>query len=313
MLVFIQSHHRQKGIHRFLDSFLINPDYEIIFIEKAEEIDKYESESAIIGGFLPHDKAIIENATIKNKYYVFCSPLGQADLSGPEFYSQETQILPHCIYLIDKGVYKNVITSSKPLASRFGFIYAPPCIREPEKIRRFTLDRKNYGFLGNNFRKHKNTLNQLAAISEVEPKEPIVVSHEEHYQGYGQLFGCEFISKDLKRDEDYFNEISTHRLCFQVSWSESFDYQALEYFLCGVPVVIGPCIDWYDEMVGAHNLFCFNPVVQNPDNWAEIFNKAQDLVREGTYKGQAETLYERSEIFNERQRDKLYIALKGIQ
>ncbi len=85
------------------------------------------------------------------------------------------------------------------------------------------------------------------------------------------MFNCDIIRKETTSDENYYKEISSHRLCFQCSWSEAFDYQALEYAVMGVPVIGGHCLDW---------LYKISPkcIVDNIDSCYDIRNVAQYLL-----------------------------------
>lgn len=293
MIVFIQSNHRKKGIDRFLESFLLIEECEIVYANTIEDTNKYETESGIFGGFLPRD---LRKSTIKNKYYVFCSPFGQADLSGPDFYSPEIQILMELKYYLNNKEIKNVITPSKSVANRFGFIYVVP-VKKNFK-RDFCRERKNYGFLGNNFRKHKNVANQIAAISELDPKEKIIVNNKLAYKGWEKLFDCEFESKNLVSDEDYYNEIKTHRLCFQCSFSESFDYLALEYCLMGVPVICSSSVDWVPPFRAKNDYFLV-PQIYNTDCYSDIALGAQWIL-DNDYWEYSEFLYDWAFKFNEK-------------
>lgn len=301
MVVFLRKNHLNTGTHRFLEALSIFDGCEIKLIDKIEE-SNIDVPVGIFGGFLPQD---IIKSTIKNKYYIFCSPFGQADLSDFQFYSLEIQILMQCFDLIKKGLIKNCITSSKSLEFRFGFIYFPPVrfgIKEHVHINK---DRKNYGFLGNNIRKHKNTANQLAAISLLNPKEPIVVRHGDAHAYWSYLFECDFIDKSNLTNEEYFKEIASHRLCFQCSFSESFDYQALEYCLMGVPVVHSSVVYWYP--IKDH-------LVSNPDDTEEIYKVAQQIINNPVqYNQDSEYLSKWAIRYNEENKNKLYEAYKNIR
>ena len=271
--VFVKEKYKKAGIGRFLESlgvpFLSNRSDQIEFIyfaDLSEHNDK-EYDVAIYGGCIPED---LEKSTVsKNKFYTFCSPFGQADLSSQEFYSSETALLVDLLNRLKMGRIKGVLTQSKSLASRFGFIYIPPVKKLDDKHVNFTFDRKYYSFIGNNFRKHRNVVNQLAAISMLYPKEPIIVSNADAYKYYAQIFNCQFAQQSIEDDNEYMLAISQHRLAFQCSFSEAFSYIAYEYAIQGVPCLCGPTIDWYPIKACK---------VYNPDSWSEIYSKAQFLL-----------------------------------
>jgi glycosyltransferase involved in cell wall biosynthesis len=302
MIVFLKKNHKQTGIHRFLESFKLYDKCKFVLVDTIEETNEYEDKIGIFGGFLPRD--LLNNYTIKEKYYTFCSPFGQADLSSSDFYSVEISILGELLRYIKAKRIKNAITQSKSLRFRFGFIWIPPV--KLDIIQQYHEERRGYGFLGNNLRKHKNVANQLSAISLLQPKEPIIVSQENYYAGFGEIFDCEFKSKDLKTDKDYYREISTHRLCFQCSWSEAFDYQAFEYMFMGVPVIFSPCLDW----IPVEPIF-YNGIVYNPDSSENINRIAQGILdKPSLYKLISESLYEWAPKFNKGNMEKLNKIIK---
>jgi hypothetical protein len=292
--VFIKSNHRQKGLGRFLESLQIDEKIEIVDIERLADISKHECDIAIFGGFLPQE---IINFPFKKKYYTFCSPFGQADLSSADFYSTEISILHALQWYIQTKQITNGITQSKSLASRFGYIYIPPVKIIKDSDVHYETSRKNYGLVGNNYRKHRNVVNQIAAISALEPREAIVVSDAINYKHFNNLFDCKFISPSMQTDEEYYKEIASHRLSFQCSWSEAFSYITLEYCMMGVPTICSPCIDWYPELA------C---IVDNVDNWSNITAAANFLLKDkDKYWALSDYLSEWAKEFNRQNIDQL--------
>jgi len=267
MKIFLQKNHKFKGIHRLVEGFTIHPEFEIIEVATIEEVAKYECESGIFAGFLPSQLNFVKS--VKNKYYVYCSPLGQADLSSHDFYSVEFNTLIDAEYFRKEGKIKGIITGSESLEFSNNFICMPHVRLDIEDHIKFKDERFNYGFMGNNFRKHRNVSNQIAAISKLTPKEDIVVSHRSLYDHYEKMYDCKIIDKPANSTEDYFNEISSHILGFQCSWSEAFNYITWEYAFMGVPCIVSPTIPWYPipELI-----------VMNPDDPKEIYETAQELL-----------------------------------
>lgn len=298
--IFIKTNHLSTGMDRFLRSLTIYNDCQIIECNTIEETN-LDVKVGIFGGFLPQD---LIQSKIKKKYYVFCSPFGQADLSGNIFYAPEIQILIQLIDLIKKGFITNGITSSKSLEYRFGFLRIPPVKTGMMNHISFKMDRKDYGFLGNNMRKHKNVANQLAAISMLEPKEKIIVKNSEMYGYWSYMFGCEFEETGYLQDSEYYKEISSHRLCFQCSFSESFDYQAFEYAFMGIPTIHSSCLDWYP--IKEH-------LIKNTDSVEEIHRVAQNALNSNKYWSDSEYLSHWAVEFNESNKNKVYDIYQGMK
>lgn len=297
MKIFINNYQKQTGLHRFLEGLTITSDFSIYFCDSIEESNMFDGDIAIFGGWVPRE--LFKNKTFKRKYYTYCSPLGQADLSSIQPYSQEIVILMEVVSLIKSNDIAGCVTSSVELADMFNFIYFNPiCTNIKPK---FVKERANYGFLGNNRRKHRNTANQISAISRIIPKEKIIVSNTQLYEGWKNIFNCEFESKNLEKDEDYFDEIATHRLGFLCSFSESFSYQALEYAFMGVPCIVSPCISWYPSG---------DCVVNNIDSPREILEVAISVLYSEKYKELSEVLYKWAPIFNERIKETLTEQIK---
>lgn len=302
MIIFIEKKHLSKGIHRFLEGFLCNDKYHIVPVENIRETNDYEAKNGIFAGFLPID--LKNNISVKNKYYVFCSPLGQLELSDNNFYSIEFNILNELLYCIKENIIKNAITGSESLSYHFSFIKVPHVKHISDKFISFNNTRSGYGFLGNNFRKHRNVFNQVTAISKLKPKEPIIVQNANAYIAYSKTLDCEFISKDLSTDELFYNEIKNHILGFQCSWSEAFNYIAYEYAFMGVPCIVSPCIEWYpiDECI-----------VNNIDSPKDIFETAQNLLNDNShYKWCSDFLVDWSKEYNEEQEKKLFDLLNKL-
>jgi len=267
MIIIAKDTIKQTGMHRYIEGFKAYDDCYLYFVKNIEEAEQFDSEIGIFAGFLPQE--LLKNSSIKRKFYVYCSPLGQADLSSFDFYSVEIQILLNLVNLRKSGHIENVIATSSSLAERFSFVYVPAygnaIIKfDPQK----KDERKNYGFLGNNIRKHRNVANQLSAISSLLPKEEIIVKDASLYLHWAWLYDCKVSSRVLDSDADYYKEIATHRLNFQCTHSESFNYISLEYGLSGVPSIVSPCISWMPNY----------SIVKNIDDWREIKKVASNVL-----------------------------------
>lgn len=275
IVVFVKDAFRKAGIGRFLESLELpflsqvseTSTIQFVYFNNIEETNEYKGDVAIYGGCLPEE--LEKSTSSTNKFYTFCSPFGQADLSSSEFYAPEIITLMNVMYFISTGTIKGCITSSKSLASRMGFIYIPMTRKVENKQIVFSFDRNGYSMLGNNFRKHRNVVNQIAAVSMLKPKMPIIVSNTEAYEHHARLFDCQFGAQDLKSDNDYWGSIAHHKLTFQCNFSESFSYLAYEYGIQGVPCICSHSIDWYPLK---------ECIVDNPDNWEQIYTKAQLLL-----------------------------------
>lgn len=271
MKIFLKANHKCTGIDRALSGFTIF-GAEIEYIDHILLANKFEGENAIFGGFIPAELGYVNS--FRKKYYIFCSPFGQADLSGPNFYSPEIALFIELSRLYKTNILHGVLVTSRSIAGRFEWAKYCPTVFARKEMPYVNQDqRKNYGFLGNNTRKHKNVVNQIAAISMLEPKEPIVVRDKGMWTHFAELFNCEFKGTGPLTDDAYFEEIASHRLCFQCSWSESFDYQALEYMLCGVPVIGSPCLSWMNTEFAKTYL-----IADNIDSCYDIFYVAQHVL-----------------------------------
>lgn len=289
---------------RFLKSIsYVDNSIEFILLDKIEDSNHYHDDIGIFGGFLPGE--VLKNNTINKKIYVFCSPFGQADLSSDDFYSAEIRILYNSLMLLERGYFTRIITSSKPLAQYYDKVfYLSPVIKMPGDYEKWiTKERYGYGFLGNNLRKHKNVVNQLAAIAKLNPSECTFVTRQKIslYDGWSELFpNLKIINKVLQSDEDYFKHIATHRLNFQCSFSESFDYMALEYAYMGIPTICSSCIDWYPLK---------QCVVNNPDNWVDIWGAAQETLNYNY----SDYLISWSKEFNQYNKERLIQQIENLK
>jgi len=302
MNIFLQKDHKFKGIHRLVEGFTIHPDFSIIEVANIDETNEHECECAIFAGFLP--SSLSRNKNASKKYYVYCSPLGQADLSSFEFYSMEFQILMDAEYFLKDNKIDGIITGSESLKFSNDFMCMPHVRLGIEEHISFNKKRSGYGFLGNNSRKHRNVSNQISAISKLTPKESIVVAHSEEYKNYEKLYSCTFTSKNMDTDSAYFKEIATHILGFQCSWSEAFNYIAWEYAFMGVPCVVSPCIDWYPNA---------ELIVLNPDSPKEIYETAQSLLNNNEYYSESSyNLAEWALEYNKEQKAKLMEKLERL-
>jgi hypothetical protein len=299
MIIFLRDGYQYTGMHRYLDAFLFQDGNQFIFVKSIEDTNKYEDYCAIFGGFLPIE--LSKNTTIKRKYYTFCSPFGQADMSSYDFYSAEINILYQLEIEIASGNIVNSITPSESLAKRMNYLYVPAIGRNiPTEINE---ERYGYGFLGNNTRKHRNVVNQISAMSLLLPKEEIIVN-QDIYKGFEDLFNCKITAKSLS-NEQYFKEIATHRLNFQCSFSESFSYLTFEYCCVGVPSIVSPCVSWYPIK---------ELVVPNVDNPYEITKAAQWILNDKIYyKALSNRLKAWAIKFNEDRKNELFEALNRIK
>jgi len=311
MLVFVKSNYSKTGLGRLAYSLKIHKNCEIIYIDKISDTNQHKGAIGLFCGFMPSE--LFQNYSVKNKYYLFCSPFGQAELSFPSknYFPNEILLLRELYTLKKNNIVKNIITPSKSVANRMGFIYLPPIRIIDHSQLKICKDRKNYGFLGDNIRRHKNVFNQIAAISMLLPKEPIIVDYDT-FLYYGEtckeLFDCELQFKDgLSDDNKFIQEIKTHRLGFQCSWSESFDYLALEYCLCGVPIICSYCIDWFPPLDKSFNMY-----VHNNDSYIDILNTSKLILSdESFYWELSEHIQEFCTKMNEDNKEKLMNILNN--
>ncbi len=273
---YIQKRLEYKGQGRFLrglEATKLIKFFTYQLISSLPEIDK--ADSVIIAGCLPQEAANINHDKI---YYCYNSPIGQADLSSMGIPSDEIKVLYDTIYLIKEKKLFGCVVSSDSIEFVYkdhNFVAVPHIVNidynryKEEFVSKINKDRKNYGFLGNNLRKHRNTHAQLLAMSRLDPKEKIVVSKGFPVSLYETLENIQFKTIDILNDEDFYKEIASHRLGFQASFSESFNYLALEYSLLGVPIICSPCIFWYPHK---------ELVIQRPDDVKIMCETAQKVL-----------------------------------
>ncbi len=280
MIIFLKNGYQHTGMHRFLESMTILDNCQLKFVDHIFDTNDYPDEIGIYGGFFPKEVAFDAQST-KKKYYVYCSPLGQADLSGQHQYSPEICILLDLLEGIKLGYITNAITPSKSLNSVFEFIYISPFLLNPPKDI-FCKERHNIGFMGNNLRKHKNVSNQIVAASKIlrdYPNEKLIASDSFDYSHWARALGMQIERKQLKTDEEYFNEIASHRIGLQCSFSEAFNYIALEYAFVGVPVVVAPCIDWYPIKTIVNNIDSVDSIYTCIKQYLDYNNDHKDDIK----------------------------------
>jgi len=224
----------------------------------------------------------------KRTYYVFTSPLGQADLSGQDFFAPELRILFSMLELRTNGRLTNLICTSKDLAYIIGGVCLPAIIVNPNTT--FSEERSGFSFIGNNLRKQKNVANTIAAIASIIPKEKIYVSQPGLYSFYTDLFKAEFLPCCFSEDKVMQEAMSKHKLAFQCDHSNSFSYIALEYAFHGVPCICSPCIKWYPL------LECR---VNDIDSPLAILGTAELVLNSGRYQALSKKLMQFAPIFND--------------
>lgn len=243
--VFIKNGIQHSGLGRYALGMGISQHVKILYVEdlRTQAGIDFNNDIGVFAGFIPEEISFFLSR-FKKTYYIFTSPLGQADTSSQAFYAAEIQMLIKLLGMIKEKRLTNLIVSSKPLAERLQCFYLPPVYICDESNFLFSENRYGYSFVGNNRRKHKNVVNTIAAISLL-PSETIYVSEPNMYIAYEEIFNCKF-GLCLEKDDRLFQTmLASHKLAFQCSYSESFNYLALEYAFHGVPCIVSPCIDWY--------------------------------------------------------------------
>jgi hypothetical protein len=283
---------------RYAYGFGFHPNVRIYYAKSLNDVYNITEDKIILVGFTDNPNRVFPN---KKVYMVYCSSLGQADLSDSNFYSPEIGYLDYIRRMKQDGILADIITSSRHLASRMGFIYLPPYRRNFKGV--FNKDRYGYGFPGNNSRKHRNVVNTISAISMIDPKEIIYVKDADSYSGYSTLFDCNIKSQTTTSDDQYIDVISKHKLAFQFDWGASFGYIALEYGLCGVPCLVSPVYDWYPLE------FC---KVDNVENWQEIVYRAEVILSNPSYFDKCEDLMFSCQLINENNSGLLYEGLDKL-
>jgi len=306
MIIFVIGSQRNKGAHRYFEGFTVHDKCKLVFINRVEESNEFFDDYAIFVGFLPEQLKI--NTTIPNKYYGYCSSLLQADLSSPHLYSAEIGILMQVKEMMNYGFITQCIVSDFELAELFDFWYFPAVEMFDYGDLRFKMpkERHGFGFLGNNFRKHRNFVTQIAAMSQISPKENIIVSQYPGmpvnlYKNYELLFNCTILPKEVN-SEELFEEISSHRLGFICSIAETFSYQALDYAFCGVPCIVSAAIEWYP----VPSCQC-----ENTDSPKSIWRAAQTLLNNTQeYVDLSTFLKEWAMTFNEENKERLFETIQ---
>lgn len=296
---------KSTGLDRVLNGYSasgLTKHYYFDHVKNVPDLDKCDI--AIFGNILPQDlRQIIHD----NKYYLYCSPFGQADLSNNSFPSSEITILYQLLFMRDKGMITNVITTDVEMFKIHKFEYVPPVLNIDDYSKyadMYNDNRNRHGFLGNNLRKHRNTQNQLVAMSMLEDKLPIVINTDHAmYHLAKDFYGLDFIYITLD-DKEYFSEIARHKLNFQATYSESFNYMALEYGIVGVPTICCPDVGrWYPIQ---------ECVVKNVDSPVCISETAKKLMNNG-YWEVSRKLHEKTKAINEEKKEEAYKALKVLE
>mgnify|MGYP001606128465 FL=1 len=264
MIVFLRKGYEETGSGRYAECL-----GDVTVIEKVVESNTQSGKSAIFVGFSPNDLWL--NKTFENKYYVFASPLGQA-FSSPDF--NEVRTLDQLIKAIDKGIITNAIVLSQALADAYGFIFVQPYLNV-EKMGRFDPAIKSgISLFGNKFRPHKNLLNEIRAAKELQKSinQPILFNVDHHSivnfleQLNEKVLQIEYkIISGLYDRQKLYDQMASHSIHIECSFSESFSYMVLENALLGVPSIIGPNMYWFGDYVSR---------VSNIDDWREIHNAA---------------------------------------
>lgn len=292
---------KTTGLARALSSYQssgLTKHYVFEEFENIPDLDKCDI--AIFGNVLPVE---LDKVNHPYKCYLFCSPFSQADLSSHEFPSAEIKILYDLIYLKEQGRIQEVLSTDFNLSIIHKFIYVPGFCNISNYQQYVDMHNENrfgYGFLGNNLRKHRNAHAQLVAMSLLKDKEPCIVNVDHDSYGLINQFYKLPIHVVQLDDEAYFEAISQHTFNFQVTYSESFNYMAMEYALVGVPTLCSPSINWYPfkELI-------INDVT-NPYHIADIASK----IKENGYWNISKKLHAQAKKINEERKE---VACEAIQ
>lgn len=286
--VFIKKGCEKTGLGRYAEGITLVDNTEIFVSANFAEIAgaNCSEDIGVFAGYIP-EEIVHMLSRFKRTYYVFTSPLGQANLSGPDFFSPELRILYTVLELRTNNRLTNVICTSKDLAQIIGGICLPPVLNLPSLA--FSEEREGFSFIGNNLRKHKNVATVLAGISQTNPKQKVYVSQPGLYTFYEDLFKIQFASCSFAEDQAMQEAMSKHKLAFQCSYSESFNYIALEYAFHGIPCICSPCINWYPF------LEC---KVNNIDSPLAIAGAAEYVLGNGRYWSLSKRLQEFAINFN---------------
>lgn len=285
--IFIKKGWEKTGIGRYAFGMSVAENTQVYLFSNFDELHKIDISEAV-GIFAGYTIEELKDVfkLFRRSYYVFCSPFGQAELSGPQFITPELALLYDLIYLRHNKEITNIICTSYDLAKAIGAHCLPAIIIKPDKT--MTMERSGYSFVGNNFRKHKNVANTLAAIRMM-PHSTVYVSNPDLYSYYQSVFGLEFVQCKHSEDSEFHLAISKHKLLFQCSYSESFNYLALEYAFHGIPCICSPTIHWYPAR------FC---MVKNVDSPLDIYKTANEVLQENNYLELSNKLPEIVDKFN---------------
>ena len=286
---------RTTGLARALSSYQASGLTKHYVFDEFDDIpDLDKCDIAIFGNVTPAD--LREKVKHPYKCYLFCSPFSQADLSSDGFPSSEIGILYDTLYLREHGEIQEILTTDYEISIIHKTLHVPAFCdindyKSYEKM--YTEDRNQYGFLGNNLRKHRNAHTQLVAMSLLNNKNPIIVNKNHlSYHLIERFYDLDIRVQNIP-DSIYFSTISHHLFNFQVTHSESFNYMAMEYALVGVPTVCSPSINWYPvkelivkDVTSAHDI-------------SNIVNK----VCENGYWNISEKLHKQAKEINEQRKE----------
>ncbi len=139
------------------------------------------------------------------------------------------------------------------------------------------------GIISDCSRPRKNIANQLIAAKlishELENVEVHTKNLQQHHGRFAQRIGLDLYNSKMNDSHDSFLDwMSTFHLGLEVSYTEAFNYQAAEYMLMGIPVVVGPTVDW------AHSV----NIVPSPDSPVQIASRGVYLSRKSNHNASQE-------------------------
>ena len=210
------------------------------------KIQKLKPNLTIIGG----RNWIIRNNNILDKIpgkvgVLYCSPLGQAEISNGELKNLS-------IYLewLDKKKIDYLFVGSEALANslkRKDIVYLPALSFSDLKVRpRAKIPHKNIVAILNDKAIHKNILNTLAGVSLSRNIEGFWINgaREEYFDLMKRFRIKNLKSRGYIPRKDFYNELKKVKLLLQLSFSEGFSYSTFEAMNVGVPVLTSRTIPW---------------------------------------------------------------------
>lgn len=223
-------------------------------IKAVNQIKKLNPKLIIFGGSWTNIYEFIAERIKCKKAILFCSPLGQAELSN------ELPYLSQILEMKNKGLIDYLFCGSKDFENIFkDFIWLPQSMQINNiKIPLVSTEGKRGNLIIGATAPHKNLVNTIAGISISDFNTIKTNIIKQTQTNVLKFMNINIENKGFLSKDDYYRLIRDSKLGFQLSDDESFDYVVLEHMLMGTPILVGKTIAKHYRMIPS--LFIVNDI-----------------------------------------------------